>query len=292
MLYTLENGDLRVQVSDLGAEWQSVVSKRDGTEYLWHGDGAYWNRRAPLLFPICGRLTGGEYTLGGKTYRMGTHGFARDRVWTVVSQSAVEIRLRLDADDRSREMFPFDFTLEAAYRLSGNTLEAAVTVGAPGAEPLSFGLGGHPGFMAPLTAGETFEDYRLEFGDAPVRPVRIGINAAGYLEGADEPFPLTDDRTLPLKRDLFLRDGIFLRGSGHTVTMISGRSGRGVTLDYPDVPYLGIWQPIGEPPFLCLEPWAGLPAVADTVDDWATKRAHQTVAPGEERTFRYAVTCF
>ena len=76
MIYTIENDSIRVQISDVGAELQSIVGKKDNTEYLWQGDAQYWSGRAYNLFPICGRLTDGKYTYQGKTYEMNLHGFA------------------------------------------------------------------------------------------------------------------------------------------------------------------------------------------------------------------------
>ena len=54
MLYTLQNDVLTVKVSDIGAEIHSVT--RDGCEYIWVGDAAFWSSHAPWLFPVCGRF--------------------------------------------------------------------------------------------------------------------------------------------------------------------------------------------------------------------------------------------
>ena len=62
MLYTIENEQIRVEISDRGAEIMSIVGKKSGHEYLWQGDAKYWASRATVLFPICGRLTEGKYT--------------------------------------------------------------------------------------------------------------------------------------------------------------------------------------------------------------------------------------
>lgn len=69
MNYTIFNDFLEVTVSDVGAELMSVKSKKDGTEYLWQGDPAFWAGRAYNLFPICGRLTEGRYTFKARPMR-------------------------------------------------------------------------------------------------------------------------------------------------------------------------------------------------------------------------------
>lgn len=75
----LDNGVLRVRVARAGAELASIVRNDTGIEYLWSGDPAFWPRRAPVLFPIVGRLRGDAFSHGGTRYRLPQHGFARDR---------------------------------------------------------------------------------------------------------------------------------------------------------------------------------------------------------------------
>ena len=78
MRYVLENQTLRVEIDTHGAEVKSVQRKNDGREYMWQADPKYWGRTSPVLFPFVGGLRNREYTYGGKNYRMGQHGFARD----------------------------------------------------------------------------------------------------------------------------------------------------------------------------------------------------------------------
>ena len=82
-MQTLKNDILTVQVSEMGAELQSIV--KNGYEYLWQGDPAFWGRRSPVLFPIVGSVWEKKYRVGGKEYEMGQHGFARDMKFELVS---------------------------------------------------------------------------------------------------------------------------------------------------------------------------------------------------------------
>ena len=56
MNYTIENEDLRVVISSLGAEVQSVVRKSDDKELWWQGDPRFWDGRSPILFPAYGMV--------------------------------------------------------------------------------------------------------------------------------------------------------------------------------------------------------------------------------------------
>ena len=104
MIYILENDQLRVKVSSLGAELQSIRRVEDGTEYLWQGDSQFWARRASNLFPVCGRLWENQYIYRGKTYELGSHGFARGMEWEVIHQKSNALTLQLLPDENTRRV--------------------------------------------------------------------------------------------------------------------------------------------------------------------------------------------
>jgi galactose mutarotase-like enzyme len=73
----IRNGIYAATISQAGAELKSLADLSTGKEYIWHGDPAWWNGSAPVLFPIVGGLKDGAYTFEGSTYKLGNHGFAR-----------------------------------------------------------------------------------------------------------------------------------------------------------------------------------------------------------------------
>lgn len=79
MQATIHNEFLTLTVDTLGAEAVSLKNAA-GEELLWQADPAVWKRHAPILFPWTGKLPGGTFTHGGKTYKGGQHGFAR--IWS------------------------------------------------------------------------------------------------------------------------------------------------------------------------------------------------------------------
>ena len=56
MEYEIKNQFLNVKINSRGAELASVKSVNSDTEFLWQADPEVWNRHAPILFPIVGRL--------------------------------------------------------------------------------------------------------------------------------------------------------------------------------------------------------------------------------------------
>ena len=154
MLVTIQNKALTVQIEDIGAQLASIRDTR-GAEYLWQGDPAVWNRRAPLLFPFIARLRGEQYLLDGKPYHMGIHGFCRSAPFVMTEQSANSVTFRYRDTEETRRMFPFEFILTVTYTLEGNRLVKSHHVQNLSNTPMYYELGGHDGFRAPLAAGET-----------------------------------------------------------------------------------------------------------------------------------------
>ncbi len=270
MLFEIKNERLSVTVSDRGAELWSVRRRDRDTEYMWQGDKAYWEDRSPLMFPFCGRVQNDTYTYEGKTYSMGCHGFAQEEIFSAERLGEDAIALTLRSSEKTRRVYPFDFLLTVTYRLEENRLSLSVRVENTGDEKLPFMVGAHPGFFVPLEGGE-FEDWFLEFGEA-ASPMQMEISPDGFLTGRVEPYALENGRILRLHHGLFDIDGIFLKGVARSVTLRSEKSERFVGVFYPDRPYIGFWHCAGAAPYLCIEPWSGMPSVEGDSEDLAVKK--------------------
>ena len=291
MIYILENDKLRVKVSSLGAEMQSIRSMTDGTEYLWQGDSQYWARRASNLFPVCGRLWENKYIYRGKTYELGSHGFARGKEWEIVRQTGDALTLQLEPDEDTLAVYPFRFCLEMTYSLNGNHLAVTTIVRNEDDKEILFAVGGHPGFNVPMTEDTVYEDYKLVF-DTPCQPLRFVNDANCFHLGKMAAFSLEGNQVLPLKHSLFDDDAIFLQDTCGGVTLCSDKTEHSVHIAYPDSPYLGIWHtPKSDAPFVCLEPWVQSPSPAGAVENIEEKAAMIHLQPNEVYRNTYTITC-
>lgn len=280
MTHTIRNAFLTATVSDQGAELRSIQDAA-GTEYLWQGAPKYWGDRAPLLFPFIARLTNNSYKYMGKTYPMGIHGFAASSDFSVAEQGSDHIVLELTDSSATQEQYPFAFALQITYALQEKTLQVTYHVENRDSKTMPFGIGGHPGFNVPLMDGEQFEDYELEFS-CPCQPDRVGFTPAVYLSGHDEAYPLRKNRFIDLRHDLFDEDAVILKNMAREVTLRSKVSGKGVTVSYPDMPYLGIWHwPKTDAPYICIEPWSSLPSRQDVVEEFSCKSDLVQLAAGK-----------
>ena len=146
---TMENENLRVQISDHGAELSSIYDKAADREAVWIGDPAFWNRHAPVLFPFVGKVNGGFYTHKGVKYPMGQHGFARDNEFECIENTENKTVHRLVSTEETKKVYPFDFAFTVTQELSGRTLTITWKVENTGDDDMYFSVGGHPAFMIP-----------------------------------------------------------------------------------------------------------------------------------------------
>ena len=286
MLYTVRNQNLTVTVSTRGAELQSVRGA-DGTEWLWQGDPAYWEDRAPVLFPFCGRLWQGLATACGLPCDPGMHGFLRSRETVAVqeSDSAVCFCDRSDAATLGR--YPFAYEIRVRYTLEGDELTVCAEVTNAGSRTMPYGYGGHPGFRVPF-AGGTLEDYFIRFCDKSGAEAVCFDADNCFPTGGSRPFPLRDGDRLDLSEGLFANGSCFLCHMPPEVTLMTDRSPRHITLRYPGFPYLGLWKAPGGD-FLCIEPWCSLPAYHGQSTELTEKPDLMRLEPGQTRAHSYSV---
>jgi galactose mutarotase-like enzyme len=274
---TLDDGRLRVAVARLGAEMQSLRRADSPVEYLWQGDPASWDRRAPHLFPIVGRLKGDTFVRGGKTYTLGQHGFARDREFLVEGQTPTSATFVLHDDAESLAIYPFPFRLAVAYRLAGGSVEITYGVANTGGGEMPFSIGAHPGFRCPLIGGERIEDHVVEFErteTAERYPVEDGL-----VSRRGEPY-LTGESVIALGPRTFERGAlVFKELVSRRTRLVSRPSGRGVEVGFEGFPYFGVWSKPGAP-FVCLEPWCGVADPPDASGRLEDKEAIVRLPPG------------
>ncbi len=289
-MFTIENQQLRIVIQPKGAELQSIFHKGHDTEYMWSGDPAFWGKHSPLLFPIVGTLKGNTYFYHDKPYSLSRHGFAREREFTVESQSQDSITFLLKSDAESKAVYPFDFELRVVYTLLASGLTTTYRVENPAADPLYFSVGGHPAFRVPIVPGTGYTDYYLQFDkieNAPHWP----ISKDGLIE--TQPQPLLDNAsTIPLKKELFAKDAlVFKHPASSAVAIRSSKTDRGVKLDFPGFPFLGIWA-APNADFVCLEPWCGIADSVDTDQQFTKKEGINVLAEGEEFERTWTLTVF
>ena len=282
-IITLKNDFLTVEVSTAGAELQSIRTN-DGTEYLWQADPAYWAKHSPILFPICGGLVDGYYTLNGKKYELEKHGFARHKEFSIVSTDAEYAELMITDSEDTYPSYPFHFEFKVSFKLDGKTLKIDFTVVNLSPSTMYYSCGSHEGYNLPsgidgarliFEKPEILKDYEVEGGI-----LGRSYNVIG--DGSD---------TLVLDRKYFEIDAIILKElNSRSLTVCDKNGARKIRVDFPDFERLLIWQACGAP-FVCIEPWTGLPDLYGSTDRAIeNKPSISSLEAGATRTHTHSIT--
>ncbi|MBC7958758.1 MAG: aldose 1-epimerase family protein, partial [Vallitaleaceae bacterium] len=208
-IYKIENDQLKIQINSMGAELDSIYNKNYQLEYLWNADPAFWPKKSPVLFPIVGTLKNDEYYFQNRSFKMGRHGFVREKEFEVAELSPENLKFSLQSNEETLKQYPFDFLFDVIYSITGNCLKVTYQVTNTGTHVMYFSVGGHPAFMLPLEAATVYEDYFLEFS-AIENAGRWPISKDGLIEGAPVPL-LVNTNILPLNKQLFQQDALVFK---------------------------------------------------------------------------------
>jgi galactose mutarotase-like enzyme len=259
----LRGARFTARVEEKGAELKSLASIETGAEHVWPGDPSWWTGSAPILFPVVGGLRDGCYTHAGRRYALPNHGFARRSPFAVRSREDDAVELLLASSDETRAGYPFDFTLAVSFRLRENGLSVRYAVTNTGRDRMLFSIGSHPGFLVPF-AGGSLDDHAIRFDQPEPGPRWFLDPASNCVIAGQTEDALHGGSLLPLTVGLFDRGAlVFKAPRSRRFTLLNRLSARSLSVVTEGAPYLGIWTKPGSPgrvpPFVCIEPWHGVP---------------------------------
>ena len=257
---TISSEFISATISTYGAELKSLKDLNYDLEYVYQGNTDFWNRSAPILFPIVGKLKDDKYSLGSKVYNMTKHGFARDNEFEVVLERKDKVTFRMGYNEETLKVYPFRFILEITFHVYGPKLQTEIHVYNVDKKEIYFSFGLHPAFNVPLREGK-LEDYYIEFEERETQGAYFLDNGLVNFEHQDDR-TVFDGRRVPLNEKLFENDALVFKDFiSSRVSLKNKFDAREVIVSTNGCPYLGIWKK-PDAPFVCVEPWHG---VADSV---------------------------
>ena len=267
---------LEIQSKAQGAELTSI--KIEGKEKL-HDAQNYWNRHAPVLFPIVGQVKNGETIIDGKLCKMGQHGFARDMEFEEVALNSY----RLIYNQETLEKYPYKFELNISYKTEGDIVETKYQVKNIDNKKIYFGLGGHPAFVCDYKNSEIeFEQqedniqiYQLDHGLVKDKPEIV------------ENF--TDGKKIVLNESIFNDDAIIMKNLKSNKITLKENGKELLKFDFTDFPILAIWSKKGAN-FLCIEPWLNTADKVSSTGIYTDKEGLISLQPGEVFEAKFKVT--
>lgn len=285
----IENKEFRAEIDEHGAQLTHLYNKKGGFDYIWNGKE--WGKHAPVLFPAIGRSNKDEYILNGQTYSMPQHGFVADEDFTVSSHEPNILTLSLRTNDRTKEMYPFDFELKITFTLLSTGLSLSFNVINHSSETMPFSLGSHPAFNVPINGIGKFDDYRVDFVGAQdsLNVYEIIKTPAPYRTGKQESLTNSNGSFLHLNYETFKPGLRIVTNSGiKSVRLFSPLTSHQIQLDITQFNNICLWTKEDEDcSFLCIEPFNGLPDVLGEPIDWKDKEGNLFLKPNSSQVYQY-----
>lgn len=286
-VYTLSNNLLTCQINERGAELNSLVSTTHHQEYIWQADPAIWAGSAPILFPVVGRLNGGEYRYQGKDYAIPIHGFAREQCFNLHRKTATSLTLRLQDNSKTWQFYPFKFQLDVTFSLMQNRLLVLYQVKNTGQTNLYFTLGSHPAFSLPSAA---FNDEKCSLLFSEKENSFCHLIKGNLL--SKQLYPVAfNGRKLILDANIFDHDALIFRNiNSSQVTLLVDEQPR-LSLDIGANKHLGLWAKPNAP-YVCIEPWLATDEHQDSPKALEEKPDYCCLAAEEVFSNDYQITIY
>lgn len=286
-MVTLQNEFLKIDINPLGAQMTSLFNKLNKVEHLWQADPAVWNFHAPNLFPVVGECYQGEILVDGQKYPMNRHGFARTSEFSILDSSDLHAKFALSHSDETLTCYPYKFTFQVLYDLFDSELRITYKVINQDKDSIRFSVGAHPGFNIPFFAGESYDDYYIEFNsDEELR--KHVVTKEGFFNGMTE-IVAKNENKLDLSLDLF-NDGalVFKELQSREVLIKNHKTPNFISVSFPYFETLAIWAPPGAD-FVCIEPWIGYGDNEEGPGEFSNKSGLRTLEHGHVFEVDYVI---
>jgi len=253
-IFSINNRFLNISVNKNGAELASVMQLNNQFEFIWNANPTVWNRHAPVLFPIVGKLKNNKISINGILYEMNQHGFARDSNFELINKTAESMTFLLQSNFETLEKYPFEFQFYINYSFTEITNQLKITykIANNSNVEMPFSIGAHPGFKLPIT---DLNQYDINFYS--LNNIERHLLEDGLFNYETEHIKL-ENHLLKLNTELFDKDAIVLKNcTTKKITLKHKFSSYEVSCEFNDFNDLGIWAKKGNQAFICLEPWLG-----------------------------------
>ncbi|MDF2880587.1 MAG: galactose mutarotase-like enzyme [Clostridiaceae bacterium] len=254
------------EIRDNGSNsWVKIVPQRggiiigygvDGIEKLYLDKDTFYDENAnirggiPILFPICGKLKDGKYSIEENEYTMKNHGLARISKWQVIDEhidkNSASIKIQFNSDEITRESYPFDFQVIFTYTLENKCLKINQQYFNKSNRDMPVYIGFHPYFKADN------------------KNIKYNTDATKYLDENDGKIKCYNGK---LSLYDMVESAIFLDSKQNNVNFVPCNDGKNIYLEYSkEFKYIVLWT-VAEKNFVCVEPWMALGNSMNTKND-------------------------
>ncbi len=287
-MQTIKSSRFTAEIDEHGAQLTHLYHNEDHFDYIWNNP--LWEKHAPILFPAIGRSNNDAYLINGQQYEMPQHGFAGDQTFEVIEHKNDQVALLLRSNEVTKQYYPFNFEFTVTFKVTDDGLQVAFNVDNKSNGNLSYSLGFHPAFNVPIDGEGSFNDYRLDLAPASdsLDTYEIVKKPNPYRSGKGTKLVNYQNGIVDLDHNMFDKGLVIIKNTGiKTVKLYSDDTKHAVMLDVSDFDHVTLWTKEGaNAPFLCIEPFNGLPDVYGDLVELGQKEGNHHLNAGEAKTYQ------
>lgn len=282
MEIVINSSKLKAKINNFGTELVSLKKIDNGMEYIWQKDPTYWNKSSPVLFPFIGAIKDNQYFYDGKLYEFtAKHGFARDNEFQLLSYSEDYAEFIFTSNESTKKVYPFDFKFYIKYILKDEKLEIRYTVENTDNKTIYFSLGAHPAF--------NLFDCFIEFEKVEDN---IGYFLENSLFNPEKKRKILTENRFHITKDVFKDDVLILTNvNSERVFLKNITNNFSLGFSFKGFKHLALWSKQNAP-YICLEPWNGLPDYTNATGKLEEKRECEVLRIGEIYTRAIEIEIF
>lgn len=227
----------------------------NGKEMLYLDSDTFYDEKAnirggiPILFPICGQLANGSYEFNGKSYTMKNHGVARISKWAVVNKEdrdQASITIKLESNEETREMYPFDFELIFTYILKDGKLQILQQYKNNSDVKMPIYAGFHPYFYA--------KNKNINYRTDATKYTDLNDNKIKDFNGAIDLSKMKES-------------AVFINAKKRSISFRIEELNSNIDMQYgEEFKYVVLWS-VENKDFVCVEPWMAMTNSFNTKQD-------------------------
>ncbi|MBA1434548.1 aldose 1-epimerase family protein [Bombilactobacillus bombi] len=287
----IENKSFKAEIDEKGAQLTHLYKKGVDFDYIWNNN--LWPKHAPVLFPAIGRSNDESYLYKGQSYQMPQHGFVSDYDFEVIAKQTDSVTLQLMATKETKILYPFNFKLAITFRLTDLGLHLSFKVTNNDTKTMSFSLGSHPAFNVPIDEQGEFSDYQIVITPKIDQLNQFDIIKKPYpfRSGSKSLVPNYHNGIIDLNYDMFAKGLIILENYGiESLKLRSDKSKHSIKLSLKDFRYVCLWtKEDANAPFLCIEPFEGLPDIYGYPIDLMEKPDNDILLANNSKVLAYDI---
>lgn len=271
----LTNDKIEIQVDTKGAELFSLIDLETGIEYMWQQDPKWWGKVSPVLFPNIGVTQDSVVKIEGITYPTTKHGFMRDTEM-VASKVGDRLVFHYESTDENYTVYPYRFELDIIYTLENKKVVIAYQLKNLENKDMYYSLGAHPAFNFKKGDKVIYKTKEI--------PNRYHLEGPLVKEIQKEMIDVIEITDETFENDALIHDKVA------SITLVSDT--RKVHVECGEFDYVGLWsmRKKGEiAPFICVEPWHGLPDMVGFKGDIKDKKGIQHIKALGEKILKFSI---